>query len=246
MSKIESINLHGLRNNEHLQFMTDFDALIINKVASELGIESLYPAFNNAWMAEDAAIRVEQGSIKSKTIDQLDKLRGKTWGAIALNVKATLSSPFEDEAESAKVIQRIFDQYGNMRKLSFNEESAANSNLVKDLQAPANVVHLEKTGITAWVSELKNQNEQFGVVFNERNTELADRENGDVRAVRVQIDPLYAQIVEKINAAIILEVAKPVAITFASELNEKIKYFQTALASRSGRGKKDEKPAENV
>lgn len=240
MQKLENIALLRMRNNEHFQFMTDVDQLIISNQASELAIDSLYPAFKTALAAEDTAMRVELGSMKSKSIEELDKLRDKTWNAISLRVKATLLSPLASEAESAEFVSRIIDLYGDLRAKSYNEESAGLSNLVADLQLPANAEQVNKVGIQRWVTELKNQNDQFQTVFNERNAELANRESGDVRAVRLQIDPIYLQMAEIINATVVMGIAKPAAISFVSQLNEKIKYYKTTMASRTGKVKPEE------
>ena len=240
MQKLENIALLRMRNNEHFQFMTDVDQLIITNQASELAIDSLYPAFKTALAAEDTAMRVELGSMKSKSIEELDKLRDKTWNAISLRVKATLLSPLASEAESAEFVSRIIDLYGDLRAKSYNEESAGLSNLVADLQLPANAEQVNKVGIQRWVTELKNQNDQFQTVFNERNAELAGRESGDVRAVRLQIDPIYLQMAEIINATIVMGIAKPAAISFVGQLNEKIKYYKTTMASRNGKVKPEE------
>lgn len=242
MSKIESINLHALRNNEHFQFMTDFDVLVTNIQPIELGIEGLYPEFKTTLETEDATMRTELGSSRSKIIEELDSLRDRTYKAMVARLNATLLSPIEAEAESARLVKRIFDLYGDVRALSYNEESAAISNLISDLVLPVNAAHLGQMGMTHWANELKNQNDQFQSEFNRRNTELSGRQSGDVRSIRIQIDQLYNKIVEKINASIILEVAKPVVYRFVDELNEKIKYYQTTLAARNGRSKKDEKP----
>jgi SMC interacting uncharacterized protein involved in chromosome segregation len=247
MNKIESFSLHNLHNNEHFQFMTDFDKLIILYLATELGIDSLYPAFKSALTAEDTAIRIELGSLKSKTIEQLDKLRDRILTAISLRLKSTLLSPFDDEIESAEALKRVVDLYGDVRNISYNEESAALTNLVNNMQLPANETHIVKVGITTWVAELKRVNEQFITVFNERNSELSVRESGDVRPVRKQLDPIYEQMVEKINASIVLETAKPNVAAFVGEHNQKIEYYRTTLAARSGRKKgKDDKKEDDT
>ncbi len=245
MQKIESIALTRLRNNEHFQFMTDVDLLITTSQPAELGIENQYPAFKTTFTAEDAAMRAEFGSLKSKSIGELDNLRDQTWQAILLRTKAAQLSPFANEVESAEVIMRIIDRYGDVRAVSYNEETTGITNLVTDLLLPANAEHLNKVAIQRWVPELKSQNEQFQTVFNERNTELSDRISGDVKAIRAQIDPIYEKLMERINATIVMEIAKPAAISFISQLNEKIKYYKTTLAARSSRTKEDVKPAVN-
>jgi len=242
MEKLEEITLSRFRNTEHFQFMTDVDQLITTATPLELGIDGLYPSFKTTLTAEDATMRTELGSIRSKTIEELDTLRDKTWNAILLRVKSTLLSPIAIEVESALIIKRIIDLYGDVRSKTYNEESAAITNLVNDLMLPANSDHLNLTGINMWVNALQMQNEQFKTIFNERNAEFAERESGDVRAIRLQIDPLYEKLVERINATIVMEIAKPAAISFVSQLNEKIRYYKTTLAARATRAKSNETP----
>jgi hypothetical protein len=237
MEKIESTPLSRLRNNEHFQFMTDVDKLISTSQASELGIEDLNSEFKNLLVIEDAVMRIELGSSKSKTIEELDKKRDQTWNAIFLRTTSTLFSPFANEIASAETVKRIIDLYGDVRSLTYNEESAAITNMVTDLLLPANAEHLNRVGLLRWVVELKNENNQFQTIFNQRNSELAGRERGDTRDIRILIDPVYEQIVEKINASIVLGIAKPIVDSFTSELNEKIKYYKTTLSSRVSREK---------
>lgn len=237
MIKIESFGLAQLHNNEHFQFMADFDALIIMHSAAELGVDSHYSPFKSALSVEEAALGIEQGSSKSKAIEDQDKLRDKTWNAIYTRVKSGLLSPIDDEVDSAKAIMRIFDLNGDIRNLSLNEESAAMSTLTTNLLLPANATHLEKLSITTWANLLKTQNEEFKALFNERNTEFANRPSGDVRAARRAVDPLYAQIVERINATLVLGTAKANATTFATDLNERFDYYRTTLAARASRSK---------
>jgi len=245
MQKIESIALTRLRNNEHFQFMTDADQLITTSQPAELGIENQYPAFKTAFTAEDVTMRAEFGSLKSKSIEELDNQRDQTWQAILLRTKAAQLSPFTIEVESAEVIMRIIDRYGDVRALSYNEESAGISNLVTDLLLPANAEHLNNVAIQNWVPILKGMNEEFQGVFNERNSELSDRTSGDVKAVRTQIDPIYEKLVERINASVVMEIASSATISFISQLNEKIKYYKITLAARATRAK-DSESAKNV
>lgn len=246
MIKIEAISLARLRHNEHHQFMSDFNALITKHTATELGIDSEVPEFNTSIGVQETAMRMEMGSSKSKSIEQLDLVRDKTWNAINLKVKATILSPFADEVASAEVIMRIIDNFGDIRSQSYNEESTSMTNLLTSLMLRTNASHLQKIGITAWVAEMKKQNDEFQAAFNERNTEYAGRENGDVRITRKAIDPIYNRIVDKINASVILGVAKPAVATFVGEVNEMISYYKTTIAARNGRSKEkenDEKPS---
>ncbi|NOU19855.1 MAG: hypothetical protein HOO91_20040 [Bacteroidales bacterium] len=240
MIKIEGISLVRLRHNEHHQYMSDFNALITKHSAAELGIDSEVLEFNTSIGVQETAMRMEMGSSKSKSIEQQDLVRDKTWNAINLKVKATILSPFADEVASAEVIMRIIDNFGDIRNLSYNAESTAMTNLLTTLMQRPNANHLQKVGITSWVAEMKKQNDEFQAAFNERNTEYAGRDNGDVRITRKAIDPIYNRIVDKINASVVLGVAKPTVATFVGEVNEMINYYKTTIAARNGRSKDKE------
>lgn len=235
MKKVEIFSFARLRNNDHYQFMTDVDKLFGKYNAASLGIETEYSGFKNALIAEDSVMRVEIGSSKSSMIDALDTQRDVTWNAINNVVKAFLMSPKEAEVQSATVLKRVIDLYGDPRALSYNEESAAIANFVGDMLLPANVPHVERLHMTDWVTILKTQNDKFQEILNERNAEFANRGNGDARQARKQIDPLYEAMVEKINALIVLGHSTEATKGFVTELNEKIKYYRTTLSAREGR-----------
>lgn len=235
MIKIEMINLMRFRNFEHHQFMTEVNQLIIRYQARELGIEAQYPAFQAALAVEGESIRVAQKSAKTKMLDQMDDLRDDTWNAIYTLVKATLLSPVAAEVASAGELLNVLNKYGDPRRRTYNEETSVLSNLLTDLNNPANQVHVQTLKLSKWLVELKKQNDQFQEITDTRNSELVERESGDVRAARMVVDPLYTDIIETINAALKLKIATPAATDFATALNGRIDYNKNTLASRKGR-----------
>ncbi|NOU18108.1 MAG: hypothetical protein HOO91_11190 [Bacteroidales bacterium] len=245
MDKIETMGLFRLRNSEHCQFMSDVEVLIKKHDPVVLGIDSEYTDFSNQLKLEGVAMQTELGSNMSKAIGQADRQRVRIWKAIYGRVKSTRLSPFENEAESAEIIMRVIKNFGKIHGLSFNECSSVISNLIASLTELANAIHLQKLGIEAWVDELRKENERFQNLFNDRNAEYASREQGNVRLVRRPVDLLYTCIVERVNATIVLGVAKPAVLKFASELNETIAYFRTTLHIRKGRSRERAKVKES-
>jgi hypothetical protein len=233
MTKIEAINLSNFDNNTHYHFMVYFSELVSTYPASMLGLEDLYGNFSNNLKAEDLALRIEEGSTVSKTLEHLDQLRDKTWNAINMRIKATLLSPLEEESQSAKVLERVLQFYGDISSLNYYEQSSALTNLSNDLLLPENELHIDRVGFPVWVIELKRLNEQFQTIYNEQTTEFAGRKSDDVKSVRILIDPIYNQLIEKMNASIVLEFARPEVITFINKLNEKIKQVQSILNIRN-------------
>ena len=238
MNQIESIYLDSLRNDDHSQFMTDTKKCIESKGPAELGIADDFTEFSNRLDLENMVLMVENSSLKSKEVAKLKKLRGKIWTAINYKIKSHLNSPFDDEVASAEVIKHIWDQYGDVRSLSYNEESSAITKLTDQLLADGMAAHIEKTEIKRWVLEYKKQNEQFQLVFNERNTEWANQPDTDTQTARLQVDAIYNDIIGKINAMFTLKLEKEIAISFAKDMNEKIDYYKTTVSARASRNNK--------
>jgi len=241
MNKIEAVKLRTLDNEEHFQFMTGFDSLITCHPTAIMGSEVIYGIFKNTLMAEDLAYRIEQGSSAAQTLDRLDKLRDRTWNAIRLRVKATLQSPFKGEADSALIIFKIINRYGDVCSFTYSEQCLAIENITNDLLFPAIGLHAENIGISDWIKELKYQNKKFTDTFNTINSEFVGRESTDVKAVRTLIDPVYHQMIARINAMIILEFASPEIMEFAQKLNELIKYYYNPLIDGKTRRDVDKK-----
>ena len=246
MEKISSIHLVIMRNNEHFQFMTDVKNAMETATPVSLNMEAVFPEFTSACDDLNSALLVDQGSIKTEQIAALDELRDRTWSALGERIRATLICPVEAEAESAKSLKRVFDLYGNIRKMSYNEETAALTNLIEDMEKPENAEHCNTMGMMHWVDALKQQNTGFQSLLDARNAEEANKESGDVKAARDGIDPVYEKIVDRANALVELEMASPELQAFIRELNQRIKYYKETLAVRSGRraGTEEEIPAD--
>lgn len=246
MTKIQKVVLSKFRNGEHFQFMTDVKELITATPPAALGLEADFPVFENAYAQLDQALRVDQGSVLTEKLQTFDGSRDNTWSALNERVKATLLCPIPAEVEAAKALKRVFDLYGNIRHLSYNEQTAATSNLVADLESEANAPHCATMGITHWVAELRNQNDEFKSLLNQRNTEYANKNSGNVKEARMVIDPYYEEIVNRVNAMLTLNMATPEIENFVKELNQKIKYYESTLATRAGRndnGEEETPPA---
>jgi len=236
--KIETIPLHSLHNDEHFQLMSEVDTLIEENKAEDLGISTVYPDFKQDLKAEDSALKVEESSSLTPAVNEADRLRDNTWSAIDKRIDSTLLSPIADEVPSAVALRRIVDQYGDPRASAHDVESSVLTKLVDDLLKPANAPHLAKVGITAWVPELKKENNTVISLVKERNKEIADRGNGNVKEIRLLVDPKYLKIVEIVNAYFSLGQAKPSATTFANELNQRLKKYKANIAARQTRNAK--------
>jgi len=249
MTKILNVVLRKLRNVEYFQFMTDIRDLIIRFTVLALNVEEDFVKFEAAYLKLDQELNVDKGTTFTEKLYDQDVLRDSTWSALNERIKATLMCPIPKEVAAAKALKRVFDLYGNIRYLSYNAETGACTNLSSDLDKEENAAHCATIGITKWANALKNQNVEFKNIQNERDTEAKNKNSGNVKEVRLELDPLYEEIVNRIHAMLTLKMAGPEVQDFIEEVNQKIKMYETTIAAREGRRDAeddDEAPAPEV
>lgn len=240
MNKISNLLLYQLRNGEYFQFMSDFKALLVALTPAAIHSEAEFAEFDAALTRLDDELRVDQGSVLTQQLQDIDTDRDNLWRAIDMRINATLLCTIENEMEAAKRLRRLFDLYGDIRRVTYNEETAALTNLSGDLEKPENADFVSACRLDAWVHRLSLLNEAFKIKQNERDTELANKNSGNAKAVRVDIDPLYQLMVERVNALVSLNMQTPDIENFIRELNQKIKTLENTLAAREGRKDSDE------
>ena len=240
MIKIIKIFLYKLRNGEYFQFMSDFKTLLQTLGPAAIHSEPEFETFSTALAQLDEELRVDQGSVLTEKLQAFDTDRDSCWRAIDMRIDATLMCTIEKEVEAAKRLRRIVDLYGDIRKISYNEETAALTNLLGDLTSEENAAFVAACGLTKWVNTLSDLNAAFKSTQNERDTELANKNSGNAKAVRLEIDPLYEQMVERTNALVSLNMQTPEIENFIKELNQKIKTIDTTIAAREGRNNSED------
>ena len=240
MITIQKLVLYRLRNDEYFQFMTDFNSLLETLTPLAIHSEAEFAAFNIALTKLDAELRVDQGSVLTEELQKLDTDRDNTWRAIDMRIDATLLCTIAQEVEAAKRLRRVFDLYGDVRRVTYNEETTGLTNLVGDLTNTENADFVTTCGLGTWVNHLRELNVAFKSKQNQRDTELANKNSGNAKVVRDEIDPLYKKMVERTNALVSLNMHTPEIENFIVELNQKIKTLENTLATREGRNANSE------
>ncbi|MDR1284474.1 MAG: DUF6261 family protein, partial [Opitutaceae bacterium] len=128
---------------------------------------------------------------------------------------------------------------------TYNEETAAITNLVEDLQAPAVAApQVDTLGLNAWVNALANANNKFVTDLAARYAETAAQPAaGAMSALRPVIEQNLRDIFEKVNALSLTAPDAPAAAeidTFIAALNARIDYYARAAARHGKRHTPDD------
>jgi len=235
MQLVKTLSLSRLHNSEYFELLNDFKMLLPGVLPVNPAVDEVMLPFNTAFEKLDVVMRVDRGSLFTQQIREADLTRGNTWKAMEMVVDAHLLSPVAREVQSALVIKRIFDVYGDFRKRSYDAESNDGRNLVQDLEKEENEPHCARVKINNWVGIYKTQIEEVKTLINRRDTEAGYKSSGDVKAVRVEMDPLFNAIVNLINAYVTIGMVSPEIENFVVLFNQKIKRYDDTLAAREGR-----------
>ena len=245
MKKNLNLFLYKLRNGEYFQFMSDFKSLLVILTPAAIHSEAEFADFDAALTKLDDELRVDQGTVLTEQLQSIDLDRDNIWRAIDMRIDATLLCSIPEEVEAAKSLRRVFDLYGDIRRISYNEETAGLTNIGGDLAKPKNAGFVATCGLDNWVNHLNSLNVAFKDKQNERDTVLANKNSGNAKVVRLEIDPLYELMVERVNALVSLNMQTPEIENFIIELNQKIKTLENTIAIREGRkdsGEEEEPP----
>lgn len=248
MEKVNLVYLAQFRNSEYFELVTDLKTMISGVLPSSPSVDKVLAKFETSYQDMDTVMRLGRGSALTPMLKVKDKDRGNIWKGMNLIIDAHLLSSVKEKVESALKLRRVFDVYGDFRNHSYNEESNDGRNLVQDLEKPKNATHCVTINLDDWVPLYKSQLESFKALQNERNNELAFKENGDVRAIRMQMDPVYHEIINKVNAFVELGMETPEIENFVRLFNSKLKVYEDTLAIRQGKRNTETVPeiSENI
>lgn len=230
--QIETLILSKLRNEEHFDFGSELVGLMEVYSPMTLTIEALWPSFVSAHAREDAAMEVIRKSAFTPTMEGFDKDRDGIFRGMRDLVTANCNHFNAAKKDQALRLKIVFDQYGNISVLPYGQETGAIENLCQELETNC-AAELATFGLTEWLTELKSVNLDFKDIRASRYTESANKNDDNMKEVRLQADAAYKAIVERINAGIVFN--GPAAYeAFVNELNARIENYKQVIAQRQG------------
>ncbi|MDR1895890.1 MAG: DUF6261 family protein [Prevotellaceae bacterium] len=234
--KIIKIDLRHLRNEEHFQLMTDFKNLVEATGASVLNIEALFATFLVLYGREDIALEAIRRSELTDAITDTDTQRDTIYRGLVLMLESNLHSSNPSKKQAAHNMLVVVNHYGDFRHKSYNEETAGIYNFVQEIntRCAAEIATLDAKD---WITDLDNANQTFDKLMNQRFDENAGQIHVNLRETRKEIDGVYTQTNDYIDAAIVVN-GESVYAGFVNKLNERIRYFKNTLAQRKGRAAK--------
>jgi len=242
--KVTDFALTRLRNEEHFQFFTSLRDLVLVFTALALKIEVLFNLFLAAYANELAALDVVRKNAISDDLVDADEERDSVFRGLSDAVKSALNHFNADIRAAAKRLQVVLDTYGNLAIKPYDAETGGLNGLINDFTTTY-AADVTTVGLAGWVTELKAKNKAFDDLKNHRYSDEAAKTILRMKQERVKTDAIYRQIVERINALVVVE-GEAAYAGFVNELNKRIEGFDNTISIRRAKGKKTgETPAAN-
>jgi hypothetical protein len=233
--KILRIRLFSLRNEEWFQFMTEVRDLTLKFTAQALSIVELFILFLKFYTEADIALEIIRKSPETEKMTEADHVRDQAFHGLNATIRAAVSHFDPAHSEAARQLIIVLDRFGNLAQKAPNEETAGINNLIQELHGPY-AGFVATLGLDAWVGELAARNDAYEVLVKARNEEVAARPKLHVKLVRRELDDVYRQIVERIEALTLVQGAEPYA-AFIDQLNAFIARYNNVVAQRRGQHK---------
>lgn len=231
--KIARINLAHLRNEEHFQLQTEFKAEISQFGAKTLNIESVFANYLPLYQQEEEALQLIRKSATTEQLTDADTERDEIYRGVADAVKSALNHFDPNKRAAATRLKVLIDQYGNVARKPYNEETAAINKLmveVKGKYAP----DVNALALTDWFATLEAKNNGFDTLMKSRYSEEAAKTELRMNQVRIAVDAAYRELIERIEALVLINGPQGYE-AFIREHSARVGKFSNILAQRAGR-----------
>ena len=232
---IKKIHFVTLQNEEHFQFNSYFDELVMEAKAASLKVETQYAAYKPLLVNERQALDLVIKSSYTARIDTGDTERDTPTRGFFKVVDGMLHHFNPAITAAAYRIKVINDSFSDITRLPYENQTAATIKFIDALKAASADITL--LSLTDWVTEIEAKNNAFDALVKTRFTETDDRTVLRMKDVRLEVDAAYTAITNRINAYITIDGDADYA-TFVTKLNNRIDSFANTVAMRKGRGKK--------
>jgi hypothetical protein len=152
---IARINLQSLKNENHVEFNDDVDPVFVSHNPQTLGVQPLCNKYKGALNSEKTSLDFIAKSAFPQEISQQDHERDRVYRG-TVNVVQAAEHHFDPaQRMAARRINIVVERYGNISRKTFDDESAAIDDLIRELRQPALAQDIALIGLEPWLVRLE-------------------------------------------------------------------------------------------
>ena len=232
MKQITNFDISRLRTEEDFGFQKRVETAALAMLDQESD-KAMVDAYVAALTQFDAALKQSQKNSQTEAVTEADAAFDALYTNAYALARILPAHPTAAAAEAGKVILAMFDKYGSITRMGYNEEYGAAHNLLQDL-ATLTADQLTATAFTPWLEALNLACARFQIARESKATEDAARVTGLVKDARTAADTAYKTLVQKVNALCVVMGEEHYA-PFIDQVNVYVADAQATLKSRATR-----------
>ncbi|MDR1526633.1 MAG: DUF6261 family protein [Dysgonamonadaceae bacterium] len=232
IEKLVRVRTTLLPNELYFRFHCENDALYIRHGETPLGISTLIIPFRSKLADLDIALERIRKSAETERIAEIDHDFDTSFSGISEYVRSCLHHFDPAVRQSAENLDVVLRHYGNIGKEAYRQELASSFNLLQDLRAKA--ADVAALNLEPWMQAHEQAAAALSALLDERTGESAKQTDLRVREVRRDMDALYQQVIDRIDAMINLH-GKEFVPGFVAEYNAHATEYKNKLAQHLGR-----------
>lgn len=203
--------------------------------ADTLGVGIFFEIFVSLLNDALAALESEKSSGYSQAITDGDLLRDNDYRVLYYQVKSFTFSRKAELKEAANQLMRVLRDDENPLTAGLDKESTLLDNIVTKLRAEPYAGYLNRLQATSYLDDIAESNEAFGKLDLSRTDERSKKVPGDVKAIRVRINPVYANIRGAVNTLAARNPDSTELDEFTHLMEAEVKHYRAIVAQRETR-----------
>ena len=178
--------------------------------------------------------QADKSSLTARLKEQ-DHLRGEVARGLASVARAYLLHHDQTKRAAAERLVIILDRYGNFRRKTYDDESAAIDDLVKEFSNATHAPMVALLGLDEWVTLTREANKAFVALMLRRNAERS-RRAVPMKVARVAVEEKMEEIAARVESIINLNGIdfSPELALFVKEYNEITRRYKNILKQEQG------------
>lgn len=235
MKQIKNFDITRLHMQEDFNFQTRVRDLALELLTLETD-KAMVEAYRGTVNALDTALKQSDKNSYTALVNEADAKADKRWSAAYAYVKAMADHPNAEVAEAGAKLVAIFQKYGILTTMGFDEEYGRYANLLQDLAVLPQETK-EMLQFEPWLDAMDFAVAQFQELRKEKIKEDSTRVVGQVKDARLAADNGFKVMAQRVNALVIVNGEAPYT-AFIDQLNVMIADAQAMIASRSTKSAK--------
>lgn len=202
MNKIKRLGVFNyLRNGEHFQLHWTLHDFLTDKVTDFTPLSTIFATYKNLFEHEDIVFKHNARMVGTMAIKAADRVRGDAFRAMRMTVKGLTLNIDLPNRKLADDLLLIIDNFKRAPYKAYAENTAYISNLVEELQIPANFEKVEELSLDGLLTALDESNIAFRSLYNHRSEWLeAQKMQGSMRDIRRPLDLAFRNVASAINS----------------------------------------------